>query len=55
MNGTIGVNPVGGGSRPLTNFGMGSWGLQEILLDPITYMNMRWEHFPEWWLFRNRI
>ena len=48
-------------SRP-PDFGMGgSWlvgrgcgGLHEILSCPITYRNVRWEHFPKWWILRNR-
>jgi len=28
-----------------------SWGLHEILLYYIMYRNMRWKHFPRWWLF----
>jgi len=31
-----------------------SWCVHEILLYPIMYRNLRWEHFPKWWLSRNR-
>ena len=53
--GLIGINIEGLGVSRLPDFGVdGSWGLHEILLSPIMYGNMRWEHFPKWWLFRNR-
>jgi len=49
----IGVNP-GVGSHDPQILGWGSWMLHEIFLYPVMCRNIRWKHFPQWWLFKNR-
>jgi len=48
----IGVNDPGG-SRP-SDFRIRVVGVSMKYYNHLMYRNMRWKHFPKWWLFTNR-